>query len=98
MPNTHTHTHMCTCTQYTYTYVYTHVHNKYTCVVYMHIHACAYIYTCTYCGLGNILKDNLVVKFIHCVIFLWVSYTHKISYPRILFTLSNLYLCKTYAI
>ena len=35
----------------------------------------------TYRSLGIFVRDNLVVKFIRCVIFSWVSYTHENILP-----------------
>ena len=41
------------------------------------------------------VRDNLVVKFIRCVIFSWVTYTHENILPSNLFALNNFYLRNT---
>ena len=44
------------------------------------------------------IRDNLVIKFICCVIFSWIGCTYKISDSQILFALNNFYMCTLFTI
>ena len=58
----------------------------YSCVM------CLYICMLTTVVWEIFVRDNLVVKFIRCVIFSWVTYTHENILPSNLFALNTFYL------